>query len=251
MITQEAHQAFIDDVLKRYPEEACGFIIGDNYHPCKNIAAEPNLHFEIDGDQRFELEQDYGSVNAVLHSHPYKLEDSQHFENNKYNPTWPSLGDQLGYLADDVDWGIVASDGEGVSQITWLTSEIQPIESRKFSWFTADCYALVRDWQTINRGITLPNFTREYEFWNKGQNIIEEGIATIDILERIDTDHAEIGDIAVFDTFGKGIVNHLGVVTGSNEMTHQWLDRFAEVARWDHWRKHCKYVVRIRTQNAS
>jgi len=245
-LNQYATEAFRQDVIKRYPNEACGFIINDDYHSCFNVSEEPEKHFRISGEERFDIEQLFGPIQAIVHSHPYTLEESQHFAKRKYNPVWPSVGDQESFLSDNIPWGIVATDGEGISEITWLDeTEIIPLESRKFSWFNADCYALVRDWHRINNNITLPNFTREYGFWLNGQNIIEEGIATIDCLKRYPTEQAIVGDIAIFDTAGTGIVNHLGVIAGTNELYHQWIDRYAEKSRWDHWQKHCKYVVRI------
>ena len=246
-LNQRTRSEFARDVLARYPSEACGLIIGGSYYPCSNTAEDPKRNFKISGEERFYLEAAFGPTRAVLHSHPYTLRESVNFRELHQNPRWASIGDQEGFLADSVAWGIASCDGDSVSDLEWLDeSVIQPIESRKFAWFTADCYTLVRDWHRINTKIVLPNFTRELGFWLKGQNIIEDNLKGISYASKIAAEKAELGDIAIFDTFGKGIVNHLGVIVGTNALLHQWIERYSEVSRWDHWKRHAKYVVRLK-----
>jgi cell wall-associated NlpC family hydrolase len=195
--------------------------------------------------ERLELEIQYGPIQAVLHSHPYELANSKWFVQQHYNPAWPSEHDQQGFINDDVPWGITATDGEGISELVWLTEETQPIESRIFSWFTADCYSLVRDWHKLNTGIVLPNFTRKWGFWREGINSIEEGILKIPFATKHPTEKAQVGDVAVINEGGASVVNHLGVINGNNKFLHQFVERYAHETRWDQYAKKTQYVVRF------
>jgi len=235
---------FKEHVLSEYPKEACGVVINDVFHPCINAHDTPETNFRITGLAVFELERKHGKVQAILHSHPYKLEESMQFAKDYYNPAWASVSDQQAFMDGSVPWGIVATDGEGISEVEWLTEEVKPFERRSFAWFSADCYALVRDWHKLNTGIILPNFTRRFNFWTEGLNTIEDGIRTIPFAEIIPTEKAQIGDVAVM-AIRSDVVNHLGVISGNNEMMHQWLGRYTEVARWDRWANQTRYVVRF------
>jgi proteasome lid subunit RPN8/RPN11 len=248
ILSQSAHNKFIEDVLKRYPEEACGVVAGDNYHACKNTHSEPTLMFRIDGRDRFDMERKHGPIQAILHSHPYKLAGSKEFVKNEFNPAWPSEHDQAGFIADNVPWGIVASDGEGTSEMTWLDEgEIKPFEGRRFAWFTSDCYTCVRDWHRLNTGIVMPNYTRKWNFWLERINTIEDNLAMLPNATKYATEKAEIGDIAVLELGGHQVVNHLGVISGNNEFLHQFAgeNNYAQVARWDLWQHKTKYVFRM------
>jgi proteasome lid subunit RPN8/RPN11 len=250
MLTDEALKQFKEHVLAEYPKEAVGVLIGDKYYPCTNAHSQPELHFCLDGKERYQKEAKYGPIRAILHSHPYKLSESKHFYTEKYNPCWPSVDDQNSYLNDDVPWGIIATDGEGFSELIWLTDNL-PLAKRQFAWFTADCYACIRDWHRDNTGIVLPNFTREWQFWKKGINTIEDGIATIPFATKHPADQAQIGDVAVFAVGGSEVINHLGVITGGNDFTHQFVEHYVITTGWNLWRPKAKYVVRFKDKNAS
>jgi cell wall-associated NlpC family hydrolase len=255
-LTQEAYDAFKHDVASRYPEEACGLLVGGVYHACKNALpnfidsktgteVNPRLtSFRIDGTDRLRLHLSAGPIEAVLHSHPYSMAESHQFYSKKYDPVWPSVEDQQGFIDDDVPWGIVATDGEGLSTINWLVKEPIPFASRKFAWFTSDCFACVRDWYHVNTTFKIPNFTREWEFWTKGENTIEEGLRTIPNAVRLPASEAQVGDTAVF-ALGSNVVNHLAVITGPNEILHQFVNRYANFDRWDKWAHRAAYVVRL------
>jgi cell wall-associated NlpC family hydrolase len=244
-MTDEWKQAFREHVLREYPNEAAGLKINNTYYACTNIHPDPLHYFRIDGLERLELTLKHGPVEAVLHSHPYELKTSKQFVIQKYNPAWPSVGDQAAFMADDVDWYIVATDGEGLSAINVLTHEPQPLERRSFAWFTSDCYATCRDWHALNTGILLPNFTREWGFWERNINTIEDNMATLTNADKVPTEKAQIGDLAVMSLGGAKVVNHLGVLSGNNEFTHQFIERYCIVDRWDKWKHKAKYMIRF------
>lgn len=245
ILSQETIETFAKHVVAEYPKEAVGVIINDKYIACKNVHDNPTEQFRLDAKEALNIEiSENSKIQAVMHSHPYDAKTGNEFRRNMYDPAWPSVVDQQAWMLDNIPWGIVATDGTGISEINWLEDEIQPFELRKFAWFTADCYSLVRDWHRINSNVTLPNLPREHNFWKKGINTIEEGILQMPNVTKHPYEHAQIGDVAVF-CFEGNIVCHLGVISGQNEMMHQWVDRYVETGRWDQWSRRCKYVLRV------
>lgn len=248
-LTEQALEDFTKHVLAEYPKEACGLVIAGNYFACTNTHPEPTRYFKISAQERIEKVQNFGPVQAVLHSHPYDLNNSKHFVQARAE--WPSVPDQAAFIADNAPWGIVSTDGKGISPVNWLTEEVQPIERRRFNWFSADCYTLIRDWHKLNTKLVLPNFTRQWMFWKRNTNTIEEGIMQIPYAKKYAASEAKIGDVAVF-CISSNVVNHLAVITGPNEMLHQFCGAaddshgiYAHTTRWDMWRKRARYVVRF------
>jgi cell wall-associated NlpC family hydrolase len=249
-----AHNAFQAHVLKDFPNEAVGLVISGKYFACTNTSDEPTKRFRLDVRERNELEQQHGPIQALMHSHPYTKDDSKACWRIRYNPVWPSVADQTAYLADDVPWGIASTDGQGLSEILWMSEEMLPLIQRMFAVFTSDCYTAVRDWHRTNTGIVLPNFPRGFRWWEngpngqKGLNTIEENLLTLKNVTRHEPGKAEYGDIAVFAVYGSQNANHLGVICGNNEMYHHLpavRSQYAVIARWDEYRPTCRYVVRL------
>jgi cell wall-associated NlpC family hydrolase len=245
-LSRDAHEAFKQHVIARHPEEACGLLIDNQYYACTNVHPEPTKAFRISGAERLDKELQIGPIQAVLHSHPYDVLQSQQFYKNKYNPAWPSVCDQENFMAGSEPWGIAASDGQGISDLVWLTDEPRSFERRQFEWFTSDCYAVVRDWYTINTEIRLPNFTREWEFWRKGLNIIEDGIKSIPFAKVLPTEKAQKGDMPVF-AMGSQIINHVSVLSSDNMMLHcfPFVHYYVHEVPWGKWKHRAKYVVRF------
>jgi cell wall-associated NlpC family hydrolase len=245
-LPNDAYQAYRADVLAKYPEESCGLVIGGNYYSCTNVHEEPKGAFRIARTEQIALELQHGAIQAIMHSHPYDISKSSDFIKGQYNPAWASIADQRAFMDGDVEWGIVSTDGEGVSDIIWLTHEPKSLEHRQFEWFTSDCFALVRDWYHQNTEIRLPNFTREWEFWKKGINTIEDGWKTIPFARKLPTEKAQVGDMPVFALGNKEVINHVGVIVADNQLLHIFPNKgyFAHTTRWDVWRHKARYVVR-------
>jgi proteasome lid subunit RPN8/RPN11 len=245
-----AQNAFQAHVLEDYPNEAAGLVIGGKYYRCKNLSEHPTKRFKISLEERNDLVNQHGPVQALLHSHPYTREESKECWKIKYDPVWPSVADQSAYLDDNCPWGIVSTDGSGLSPILWMSEEILPLIERTFAVFTADCYTAVRDWHRTNTGIVLPNMPRAFRWWEgpKGLNTLEDNLMKVEHT-KVSPDKAEIGDIAVFAEGGSQVANHVGVICGNNEMFHHMpyvRSAYARVERWDRYRPKCRYLVRIK-----
>ena len=51
------------------PNESCGLVVNGKYWPCRNIADDPTADFVIE-PKDYAVAAMYGSVEAVVHSHP-------------------------------------------------------------------------------------------------------------------------------------------------------------------------------------
>ncbi len=220
MILQEAAlKAFKEHVVNCYPHEACGVIIMGSYFPCRNVADDPVEHFRISSIEMAGLQAVYGRVEAILHSHPYRID-----ARNKWPAEWPSTNDMAQWIKGDVPWGIASTEGENVSDMLWLDDgDIAPLVGRPFVHGVWDCYSLVRDWFRVEQGITLQNFARGMDWWDRGYNLYEENFAKANFIE-VKRDDLQVGDCAIMQIMSK-VPNHAAVVTGSNTLLQHFIHR--------------------------
>ena len=231
-------QDFEAHVLACYPEEACGLVVNDEFVPCKNVHETPLTDFRIDGPELVAA-RSRGELQAVLHSHPYSA--TQHHESP---PEWPSTADMQCWLGDDVPWGIVATEGQGLTRMVWLDeANPEPLVGREFIHGINDCYSVVRDWFRIERGITLKNFPRGFGWWNTDQNLYAKNFA-IAGFEEIPLEQIQIGDCLLMH-IGSGVIRHAAVVTGHNEITHHMFHRLSGVDSLSKWNRCIAKAVRF------
>lgn len=216
-LTPKTLAAFEADVLKRYPEEACGFIIKGRYVPMKNVAEDPLTTFRIDPKEYVKAAK--RGIAAVMHSHPYSMEFS-----TTYPPQWPSTADMKGWLNHGVPWGICATNGEGITEIVWLDdAHPAPLVGREFIHGVNDCYSVIRDWFRMERGIVLPNFARGMEWWERGEDLYDQNFEAAGF-KTIPFEEASVGDCVLFRV-ASPVTNHAAVITGENEILHHLFHR--------------------------
>ena len=73
------------------PNESCGVVVNGKYWPCRNIADDPAADFVIN-PKDYAVAAMYGSVKAIVHSHP------------KGGPA--SEADRLGCAGTKIPWHI-------------------------------------------------------------------------------------------------------------------------------------------------
>ena len=236
-LTTEAHSAFVADVLARYPEEACGLLVDGHYIAVPNVAETPLQTFRIDPVEVANARAT-GVLQAVLHSHPYELSKRQ-----RWPAQWPSTKDMEGWMAGTVPWGICATDGEGTTELVWLDDvERAPLIGRQFIHGVHDCYAVVRDWFFINRGIALINVARGIDWWNKGEDLYEVNFERAGFIE-VPLETAQVGDVVLMQYRAK-VINHAAVVSGPNQILHHLFHRLSGYDQLSSWVPHIKKTVR-------
>ena len=241
-LSTEAHEALRQHAVDRFPNECCGVIINGIYYPCKNLATTPEQTFKLGGAEVTQLELKHGSVEAVVHSHPYTA-----ITRGKWEPEWPSSHDMESWMKGKVPWCIVATDGEGITAPVWLNDQDRPeLLGREFVHGITDCYALIRDYFWF-QGVEIPNYARGMEWWMQGQDLYSENFATAGFVE-IPADEARIGDVVLMKV-ASPVINHGGVITGPNEISHHLIHRLSGRDTLSRWRRTiAKYLRHVGTK---
>ena len=235
-LSAKALSEFKDHVIACYPEEACGFVIGDEFHPVKNSSPEPLTTFHVAPIDYVKAEA-LGVIQAFLHSHPYSK-----FDPPKWPSEWPSAHDMRYWMDGTIPWGIVGTDGEGLTDMVWLDDSLPPLVGRDFVHGVRDCYGLIRDWFRVNKQIDIPNFARSMEWWFTGEDLYEKNFAEVGFAP-IDLKDAVIGDCVMMKV-ASPVTNHAAVITGPNEILHHMFHRLSGADRLDKWKRHIVRAVR-------
>jgi len=231
-LTDQTQQDFKAHVLAVYPNEAVGLVVNDVFVPCKNTAETPITHFRVDPSAIIAASE-IGVLQAVLHSHTYGMTDTPYAHGNQ--PQWPSTADMTTWMKDSIPWGIVATDGEGLSEMVWMDdSVIPPLLERTFVHGVYDCYAIIRDYYRL-KGIELKNYARGYNWWETGADLYVDNWADAGFIE-ITENEAQVGDVVIMQVRSK-VPNHAAVITADNTITHHLFHRLSEEDRLDKWRK--------------
>lgn len=175
MLTKSIKAAIIDHANRDYPRESCGVIIGKEYIPCKNVAAD-DAQFEIDPIDLVGAGKE-GKVLAYVHSHPD-------------GSCEPSMPDRVQMNLHGLPW--VITNGVDV-ELHKPDGYQAPLLGREYHHGLMDCYSLVKDYYQRELGITLNDYERQDCWWeNKDSkplyvdNFKKEGFVEVDTIQKHD-----------------------------------------------------------------
>jgi proteasome lid subunit RPN8/RPN11 len=160
MFPQSVIDAAKAHAIAEYPRESCGLVVAGEYLPRKNVAKLPNEEFRV-STRGWTSAMERGPVEAVIHSHPD-------------GPACPTAADMEGQERTAMPWGIIVSSEENAQDPFWFGDQVPidlgqaglpPLVGRIFRHGVQDCYDTIRDWYWLERGIRLPNFARDWEWW--------------------------------------------------------------------------------------
>lgn len=229
-LTEELKAAALAHAERELPREACGLVVIVKgralYWPAANLAI---------GSDQFVLDpRDYaaadgaGDIVAIVHSHPWL-------------PAAPSQADRVACEASGLPWHIVSVPN---NQWATLTPEgyRAPLVGREWSHGVLDCYAIIRDWYALERGITLPDFVRHDDWWRRGDNLYLDnfcraGFAAI-------SSEPQVGDVLLMQVMSP-VPNHGAIWLGDNLILHHVQHRLScRDVYGGMWRKHTTHVLR-------
>jgi proteasome lid subunit RPN8/RPN11 len=118
-----------------------------------------------------------------------------------------------------------------------------PLIGREYSHGVYDCYALVRDWFSDVRGIELPNYYREQEWWRTDKDLYMENFSKHGFYE-VDKSNMRYGDVIVLK-LGAPKYNHAAIYLHDGMILHHAIGRLSCREQFDGlWRKSDFIVLR-------
>ncbi len=229
MISQTVIQAAMQHAADEYPRESCGLVVDGVYLPRTNTAADPLEDFRI-SPQAYAAASRKGTVQAVIHSHPDK-------------PDHPSGADMEGQIRSGLAWGIVpVRDGVAGEPFFWGgDTPVPPLLGRPFRHGVCDCYALVRDWYRTVKGLALPEFARQANWWEEECDLLADNVCRAGFSPISDT--PQVGDVILMQ-ISSDKINHMGVYVGNGLMLHHLSNRLSREEPYNRWRKFIRQIVR-------
>lgn len=155
LCTPAAIAALRAHAIDAHPEECLGYIdAAGAYHRLANTAAEPERAAIADRRALTRLLV-AGQLRALCHSHPG-------------GPDAPSEQDMRSQIEMAVPFVICSTNGEATTAPFVWGDELAddgPLVGRGFRHGVDDCYATIRRWYRVERGIDLPEYPRNWEWW--------------------------------------------------------------------------------------
>lgn len=211
MINKELEKKIQQYAIEQYPNEMCGFVIGGDFVQVKNMHKEPYKSFRVSPK---DWDENAGTCTVFIHSHP------------DWHPC-PSETDMLHQMSSALPWGIVATEGERASDIKLFGDQvpIPDLKNRTFCHGITDCYSIIRDWYRVEKGITLKEIPRSWEWWEGDKDLYRDNFNPVGFnivpTEQIMDEGPKIGDVFLAN-LGPGVLklNHGGVYTGNGLGLH-------------------------------
>lgn len=229
-VNNEHVKAAREHAVEAYPNEAVGLVTEKGYVRCENRAVAPGCNFEIDASVLL----DYENVITLIHSHPD-------------GDVAPSEADMRSQIAMDIPWGILSSTAEDCSdEPMWFgdSCPIPPLVGRLFLHGVTDCYSLVRDYYRTQKGILLPEYPRDDEWWNSGQNLYEENFRQAGFVPFKGSEDELVPGDAFLCKFRSPVINHAGIYDGEGLILHHISGHVSVRSPLNIWRRSIEYWVR-------
>lgn len=199
--TPEIHALAIAHALEVFPEEAAGIVVDGEYQRLTNLHPDNENAVGLSDDDLVRVAE----AQVFFHSHPNGVGS-------------PSEADMTYQLQLGIPFVIAVLPHLDVFAFGDQLPRL-PLIGRGFRHGVHDCYALIRDWWTENRGVTHPEFPREWEWWSKGGNHYLDHFRAWGFREIAKVDAFEEGDILLFQ-FHYKVPMHAGVVVSPDLIMH-------------------------------
>lgn len=155
LMSSTAVADFRAHALEAFPHECLGYVdAGGAYRRLENVAAEPErMGLTVPGVVPALMAS--GDLRALCHSHPA-------------GPDAPTETDMRSQLETMIPFVLCATNGQATTEpFAWGDQLIDnlPLVGRPFRHGVTDCYGLIRAWWRRERGVVLPEYPRNWEWW--------------------------------------------------------------------------------------
>lgn len=230
-LNQKQLEVIRDETLRVYPQEAVIVITKTGAIPLQNIHSDPVNHFEIDPKAFYKLKPV-----ALVHSHTIQTGQNPSPDVFMYyDPRTPSHMDMATQLQLDLPFGIIAYDGETLTDIVWFPDLDADTIGKEYIHGVYDCYSIVRRYYWQNYKIKLQDYARSYDWWNNGGNLYTSNIANSDWVEIKQQDLRE-GDLILM-RIKDSVECHAALYIGDDQLIHHLAGRLSTTDNFGRWRK--------------
>ena len=205
MLTKSIKKAITAHALAEYPRESCGVIVGKEYIPCKNIAADA-AQFEICPVDLIGASNE-GKIKAYVHSHP----------DGSTNPSQP---DKVQMNLHGLPW--IITNGVDV-ELHKPDGYQAPLIGREYHHGLMDCFTIVKDYYQRELGININDYARADAWWEDAKskplyldNFKKEGFVEVDNVQKHDVILCRLGRTEH--------VNHALIFIGDGALTSEPTD---------------------------
>ncbi len=209
LATNDALEAMRAHAVEVYPNEAVGFLLSNGtYEPKDNVCDHPELGALVRPKELASVLK-AGTLRAFYHSHPN-------------GPDCPSKQDMASQQELDVPWIICSTNGIASLPPFAFGDQLtdpSPLVGRPFRHGVTDCYAAARAWGQAERGVLLPDFPRQWEWWADGATNLYLDFFTEAGFYQIDAEEVRPGDCWL-SQIRSPVPNHGGVYIGDGLTFH-------------------------------
>lgn len=217
---------------EQWPNEACGVIIAGAYYPLPNVHPRPRNAFRIDGRLYAEATAT-GQLEAIVHSH-------------NDGDASPSAADMRGQDATGVPWAIIGCTGGGaVEDVVFPADLSEPMIGHAFRHGVNDCYTAIRRWYWQRRGVLLPDFARDDQWWKMGGNLYADGFAKAGFRKLGPDEAPGEGDVGMLRMGASRAINHAVVLLTGHRIYHHLPTRVDRTEPFGLWARKVEYWVRF------
>ena len=202
---------------KEFPKESVGFVVDGKYVPVKNSHKDPENHFKVNPKTIAK----YGNtIQAIIHSHNITVDPET---NKPKHYPFPSYDDMVNQQQWNIPFGIQLINDAGPGNILWWGYEdkdIPPLEGRPYIHGVYDCFSLLRDYFRVNLDITLPDFPRHDQWWDRDDcpnNLYLDHIETY--CDKVDIKDLQPNDVLLLKIRSK-VPNHAMIYEGGDVAIH-------------------------------
>lgn len=227
-LSEEVKIKFEGFAKEEWPRESCGLVAvvkgKQQYFHCRNIAPgkEDFILDPLDYIRVHDfVESHAGQIVAVIHSHPSTA-------------AIPSMADKVGCEQSGLRW-FIFSHKTGEWSLFDPSGYQAPLVGRPFKHGIFDCYSALRDWYKLKRGIEIPDYDRDQEWWRKGQNLLMDNFRSAGF-EQTNESHLQEGDVLLINICSS-VVNHCAVYVGDDQVFHQTMNRLSSREVYGGWLK--------------
>lgn len=215
MISDTIKEQIKNQSHEEYPKEACGVVVvfkgRQQYIKCRNINELPDTQVTFSPEDLAAAESK-GEIIYYVHSHTLFSEE-------------PSQTDRLSQSRTGVPWIIYSTITDKFFEFS--DSEKLPLFGRPYVHMVTDCYDFIRDYYQEELKISIPNYFRTDNWWDKGEDLYVKNYSSAGF-RQVSMSEARHGDVLILQ-LNSPVPNHGGIYLDGNKIAHHLANRISSV----------------------